>query len=249
VLVVTDVHLAQRAAPALLKTIEEPPGETVFILLADDLPPELGTVASRCVQVVFPPVPRGLIADWLVGLGVDPDRAAGVAEGSGGDVGRARLLVEDPGFADRLGLWRSIPARLTGSGSVVAQLTDALVAATESALEPLRRQHAEQMAELLAEAETLGERTVPGRKEILERQHREERRWRSHELRVGFGVLARAYRDRMSAALATGGRPAVVGACEQAVGLIGRSAASLDHNPNETLLLEALLVRLGRIGE
>ncbi len=190
VLVVADVHLAQRAAPALLKTVEEPPGETVFVLLAEDVPPELGTVASRCAQIVFPPVSRAVLADWLVGRGVEPGRAAAVAEGSGGDVGRARLLAEDDDYGDRLELWRSIPGRLTGSGSMVAQLTDALLGATESALEPLRRQHAEQMAELTAEAESLGERTVPGRKEITDRQHRAERRWRTHELRVGLGVLS-----------------------------------------------------------
>ena len=51
-------HLGARAAPALLKTLEEPPGDTVFVLLADDVPPELATVASRCVQIAFPPVPR-----------------------------------------------------------------------------------------------------------------------------------------------------------------------------------------------
>ena len=55
VLVVHDVHLAIRAAPALLKTVEEPPGATVFVLLADDMPPELATVASRCVEVALPP--------------------------------------------------------------------------------------------------------------------------------------------------------------------------------------------------
>ncbi len=50
VLVVGDVHLAIRSAPALLKTLEEPPPSTVFVLIADDVPPELVTVASRCVD-------------------------------------------------------------------------------------------------------------------------------------------------------------------------------------------------------
>lgn len=248
VLVVEDVHLAQRAAPALLKTIEEPPGPTVFVLLAEEIPPELGTVASRCAVVRFPPVPRGVMVEWLVASGVDPDLAAAVAEGSGGDVDRARLLVDDTGYAARLELWRSLPARITGSGSVVAELADAVLAAAESALEPLRSRHAEQLAALQAEAESLGERAVPGRKEVVDRQHREERRWRTHELRVGLGVLARAYRDRMAAAVA-GDHPAAVPGYQRAIELIGDATASLEHNPNETLLLQALLVRLGSIGD
>ena len=57
VIVVLDVHLAALRAPALLKTLEEPPGDTVFLLLADQIVPELVTVASRCALVPFPPVP------------------------------------------------------------------------------------------------------------------------------------------------------------------------------------------------
>src|SRR5262249_34523173 len=56
VLVLVDTHLTERSAPALLKTVEEPPPTTVFVLLAEDVPPELATVASRCVEVTFPPV-------------------------------------------------------------------------------------------------------------------------------------------------------------------------------------------------
>ncbi len=56
VIVILDVHLAALRAPALLKTLEEPPGDTVFILLADQIVPELVTMASRCAVVPFPPV-------------------------------------------------------------------------------------------------------------------------------------------------------------------------------------------------
>ena len=39
VIVVPDMHLVQDRAPVLLKTLEEPPGETVFVLLADEMIP------------------------------------------------------------------------------------------------------------------------------------------------------------------------------------------------------------------
>ena len=74
VVVVLDVHLAALRAPALLKTLEEPPGETVFVLLADEVTPDLATIASRCVEIPFPPVPRADLVRWLTGRGVHPDR-------------------------------------------------------------------------------------------------------------------------------------------------------------------------------
>jgi DNA polymerase-3 subunit delta' len=262
VLVMADVHLADRAAPALLKTLEEPPATTVFVLLADDVPPGLATVASRCAEILFPPVPSRDIAAWLVGRGVDPAHAQLVAEGAGGDVERARLLVEDPGFADRLALWRSVPSRLDGRGAVVGALARELLAATDGALAPLRHEHEAELAALEQDAKAMGERGVPGRKDVVERQHREERRWRTDELRTGLGVLARAYRDRLAAAVAPEpasaevdgdhapdrrtslARPDEARACETAVALVTEAANGLRRNAQETLLLESLFVRL-----
>lgn len=248
VIVVHDVHLALRSAPALLKTVEEPPASTVFVLLADGLPPELATVASRCVTVPFPPVPRAAVEEWLVGRGTASDLAAAIAEGAAGDVDRARLLAEDHQFAERLALWRSVPATLDGHGATAASLARALLAAVDSGLEPLRADHAAEIERLTEESEALGERGIPGRREVTDRQHREERRWRTDELRAGLGVLARAYRDRLTERVDAGARRAEEGrAYGQAVDLITSVTASLEHNPNETLLLEALLVRLGAL--
>jgi DNA polymerase III subunit delta' len=242
VLVVGDVHLALRSAPALLKTVEEPPPATFFVLLAEDIPNELVTVASRCVEVVFPPVPSAAVAEWLRASGVPAEQAAIVAAGAGGDLDRARLLVHDSGYAARLELWRSIPARLNGDGSVAGGLARALLESIDGALGPLREQHAASLEELSEQAESLGERAVPGRKDVVDRQHREERRFRTDELRAGLGILARAYRDRLGTGESLDAP--VLAQCGRAVALITDAAASLEHNPNETLLLESLLVRL-----
>jgi DNA polymerase-3 subunit delta' len=246
VLVVGDIHLAIRSAPALLKTVEEPPPATVFVLLSDTIPPELVTIASRCVEVRFPPIASGVIQRWLADRGVDADRAAVVAEGAGGDLDRARLLAEDDGFLARHDLWRSVPTQLTGEGAVAARMAKELLAAAEVAADPLRNQHAQELAGLEAEAASLGEKTVPGRREIVDRQHREERRWRTDEIRAGLGVLARAYRDRLVHALAAGEiDQAEVQRCQRASSAITAAALSLERNPNESLMLESLLVSLG----
>lgn len=258
VVVIADVHLAVRSAPALLKTVEEPPTSTVFVLLADDVPPELVTVASRCAEIVFPPVPASDIAAWLQARGTDPDRARLVAEGAGGDLERARLLAEDPAFAGRLALWRSIPSRLDGHGAVAGALAREVLAATESALAPLKAEHAAELRALEEQAEAMGERGVPGRRDVSDRQHREERRWRTDELRTGLGVLARAYRDHLADALPAdddgrsgpraADRPDEARGYADAIALVGETAAALRRNAQETLLLEALFVRLGRLG-
>ena len=247
VLVVADVHLATRSAPALLKTVEEPPPPTVFVLLADDLPPELATVASRCVEVPFPPVPAAAVAAWLVGRGTPPDRAAMVADGAGRDLNRAPLPAEDPDFAERAALWRSVPSRLDGHGATAGALARQLLAAVDTALAPLAARHATELEALAAQAESLGERGIPGRREVVDRQHREERRWRADELRSGLGMLAGGYRERRADSLPTGA-PDEAGGYAEAVDLVTAAAASLTRNPNETLLLEALFVRLGRLG-
>ena len=258
VVVVTDVHLALLSAPALLKTVEEPPASTVFVLLADDVPPELVTVASRCVEVPFPPVRSAAVAAWLGERGADPEQARLVAEGAGGDLDRARLLAEDPAYGERVALWRSVPDRLDGHGAVAGALARELLAAVDSALVPLRAEHAAQLQVMAADAEAFGDRAVPGRKEVTDRQHREERRWRTDELRSGLGVLARAYRDRLADSVAARAdersptdavaRPDEARGYETAVALVGDAAGALTRNPQETLLLEALFVRLGRLG-
>jgi DNA polymerase-3 subunit delta' len=51
VVVLHDFHrLTAEAAARLLKPIEEPPPSTTFLVLADFVPPELITIASRCAR-------------------------------------------------------------------------------------------------------------------------------------------------------------------------------------------------------
>ena len=61
VLVLVDFHLVLDRAPIVLKAIEEPPPSSVFIVLADEVVPELVTIASRCVRIDFGPVPPAAI--------------------------------------------------------------------------------------------------------------------------------------------------------------------------------------------
>jgi len=239
VLVLVDFHLVEDAAPALLKAIEEPPATTVYVILAEHLPPELVTIASRCARIDFNPVSSAVLAATLVADGMAPDMAAEVAAASGGRPDRARLLATDAGFAARREAWRDAPQRLDGTGATAAILAAELLAGVETVVEPLGARQAAELAELAERARLYGDRAGE-RKEVEARHKREERRLRTDELRFGLATLATAYRDR----LATPGDP---GPALAAVLAVTAANEALGRNPNVTLLLQSLLVRLGRL--
>lgn len=74
-----------QAANALLKTLEEPEGDAVFVLLAASREGVLPTIVSRARTVRFNPVPPGEVAEFLRERGVaEPDLAASLGRGSVG---------------------------------------------------------------------------------------------------------------------------------------------------------------------
>jgi DNA polymerase-3 subunit delta' len=224
VLILNDFHLVREAGPTLLKIVEEPPASTIFVILADALPPELVTIASRCVRIDFGGLVDDDVVTALVAEGVDPAVAAEVAPSAGGRLDRARRLASDDGFSARRDTWQSVPARLDGTGATVAivasQLTDLVAGAAQAGVQA---------------AEDGG---TGSKKEIAERQRRELRRLRMDELRLGLAALGGAYRE------ALGSGASDPGAYVRAVDAIQESAEALPRNPNESLLLQSLLLRL-----
>jgi hypothetical protein len=71
------------------------------------------------------------------------------------------------------------------------------------------------------------------------RHKRELRRHRADELRAGLLSLAAVYRDRLATGTARDPRAELA-----AIGRIQDSVEAIDRNPNEALLLQALLLRL-----
>jgi DNA polymerase-3 subunit delta' len=236
ILILHEFHLLTAdAAARLLKTVEEPPESTVFVVLADFVPPELVTISSRCVRIEFRAIPDDVLVARLVDEGSDPATAADVAAVAGGDLTRARILAADPALVERRQAFASVPQRLDGTGAVVMRLVNDLLAQIDKAAQPLGERHAIEVAELDARIERFGERGS-GRKLLEDRHKRELRRHRVDELRSGLGVLAAAYRDHLLAGESH--RPEVVGA---AVMRIYGAIEALERNPNEALLLQSLL--------
>jgi DNA polymerase-3 subunit delta' len=237
VLVLVDFHLVRQAGPALLKTIEEPSATTVFVVLADEIPSELVTIASRCVQVPFGPIPAADVVAALVADGVDEATARVAADAAGGDLRRARLLTTDPELGARAEAWRTVPDRLDGSGHRALTIADELLGLLDAAAGPVQAAQVAELERWREERETQGLPTsVP--KELADRHKRELRRARTDELRSGLRTLAGRYR----ADLLDGGDPARTARALEAV---TDTAAGLTFNPGEKLLLQSLLIRLG----
>ncbi len=237
VIVLDEFHLVSPvAASKLLKTIEEPPPGTFFMVLADEVTPDLVTIASRCVRVALESLSAEVVSDALVAEGVEPDRASAVAAYAEGDLERARLLATDPRLAIRLESWQSIPGRLDGKGSTVASLVGEVRANIDGAEAPLRKRQSAEIDALNERIERYGQRGS-GTRQLDERHRRERRRLRTDELRLGLTALARAYRDEM--AVSATPRPAL-----SAIAAVQRAAEALIRNPNEELLLVSLLLAL-----
>ncbi len=86
------------AQNAFLKTLEEPSGFSVFLLLAENLDAFLPTVLSRCVVLRTENVNAKSIYSLLLREGIDEDTASLASEYARGSVGEALSLARDEEF-------------------------------------------------------------------------------------------------------------------------------------------------------
>jgi len=100
VVVVDDAEtLTIPAQQALLKTLEEPTGFTVFVVLAAEPEALLDTIRSRCQELSLQLVSVPVIAEALVERDVERSNAADLASLSRGRPGWAFTAVDDPKVA------------------------------------------------------------------------------------------------------------------------------------------------------
>ena len=82
-------RMSVNAANSLLKTLEEPPGNALIILMTENAGLLLSTVRSRCQLIRFAPLSPEHILALLERIGMSPEAAALVAPMSGGSLQRA----------------------------------------------------------------------------------------------------------------------------------------------------------------
>lgn len=90
-----------QAQNALLKTLEEPPGYAVILLLTTNLEALLPTIRSRCVTLTMKPVSEQELQRYLMRRAQIPDYKAGVcAAFARGNVGRGLELAVSTEFEE-----------------------------------------------------------------------------------------------------------------------------------------------------
>jgi DNA polymerase III subunit delta' len=122
--------MTTEAQNAMLKTLEEPAGRTLIVLLTDQPDALLPTIRSRCQLVRFAPLPPKTVADELTRRGTataDATEAAGLSEGS---LGLALRWLED-GVIPRAADLRQRLDRLV-TGGAAGDLPDWLKSAAEA---------------------------------------------------------------------------------------------------------------------
>jgi DNA polymerase-3 subunit delta' len=231
---------------ALLKTLEEPPEFVHIVLLSSEPEALLETIASRCQPIDFAPLPLEAVEAQLEGAG-SPVEVAAAARLSGGDPGRARFLLSEPGLRLRtaaLGLGRA-PASFPWT-----DLLEAAEAAGEEAEDATRKA-------LEQEAEAGVKRSA---KDVGDEAKRAGRRRRTEVLDLGLELFASWFRDL--AVVGAGAeetafnrdrleelREAALdpGRGRRAVELVEDTRRRLDLNVSEELALEALAFRLAAV--
>ncbi|MBA2738923.1 MAG: DNA polymerase III subunit delta' [Nocardioidaceae bacterium] len=180
VILVQDAdRLTDQAANAMLKSIEEPPGRTLWLLCAPTSDDVMPTIRSRCRQVTLRTPPTPAVAAALEAGGVAPALAAFAARASQGHVGRARALARDEAVRNRRREVLGLPQRLRDPGDCVRAAHNVHEAAKEES-ESIAAALEQRELQLHAEAWGTGTRGVRARGENgalaeLKRSHKSRR--------------------------------------------------------------------------
>lgn len=90
--------MTAQSANALLKTLEEPPGEVVFLLVAANRRALLDTIVSRTAVISFQPIRTAEIEQYLQARAAKPSQAQTIARLAQGSVVKALQYIEEDGL-------------------------------------------------------------------------------------------------------------------------------------------------------
>lgn len=250
-------RLNPAAADVLLKVLEEPPAETVILLLSarpDELPE---TVLSRCHVVTFLPLSERFVVTTLTGEGADAGRAALAARLAGGNLGRARRLATDPDGLSFREVARDA-VDLAGRGPAGSlEAAELVLAAAERYKKDLAERLRDELAPFLDDRGRPEDAYRGAIRRMEERHKRQVRRAeRDYVDRVLLAVSA-LLRDGVVVAVGGGSEllmnpdlaPAAASPAAATAGLSAaeeaRAALAEDVNLNARLVLEQAFLRLG----
>jgi DNA polymerase III subunit delta' len=260
--VVAADRMNEAAQNAFLKILEEPPPSVVWVLDVADESAVLDTILSRCRRLDVVPWGPDPLAALAGRLGIPEDRAEAAARAALGSPERLRDLA-DPAMAeartDHLGLLDQLA--VGGPGRVVP-LARSLTTWARSRVEPLKRVHAQEFADLEdAYGVEDGRGWPPGVKRRLEQRYaRLERAEMRRCLDVLLDTLASQLRDLLVvhgggdtsavvnvdhlAELQRDARRLPAAGAVEGLRAIARCREALDRNGAPELQLERLLLAL-----
>ncbi len=113
-----------KAANRVLKTLEEPPADTHFVLLSARPSQVLTTIRSRCQVVRFGLLDDGDVVAALEGLGVDSAAARDAVALADGSIGKALIMLDPEAMEHRRGLMTAILTALKQGGRDAGHVGD-----------------------------------------------------------------------------------------------------------------------------
>jgi len=197
VLVEDADRMGDRAANVLLKSIEEPPARTVWLLCAPSPDDVLVTIRSRCraLRLRVPPVQA--VADLLVRRdGVDPPMAAFAARAAQSHIGLARWLARDEGARNRRREVLRIAFELRGVTDAINRAGDLVDVAAEESVAALAERDGAERSALLHSLGADGVATPPPA--VRGQLNQLEKDQKSRATRFKRDVVDRALQDLVS---------------------------------------------------
>nr|WP_222436996.1 DNA polymerase III subunit delta' [Quadrisphaera sp. RL12-1S] len=210
VLVEDADRFTEHSANTLLKSIEEPPPRTVWLLCAPSPEDMVTTIQSRCRPVrLRVPSPDDVAALLVRRDGIDPTMAAYAARAAQSHVGLARRLARDEGARLRRRQVLQLAFEVTGVGEAVVRAGELVDVASEEAAAATAERDAAERAELLRAlgAEAAGSLPPALRsqvKSLEDDQKKRATRARRDVLDRALVDLASLYRDVLVVQLGAG---------------------------------------------
>ncbi len=142
-------RLTEQAADALLKSLEEPPPRTIWMLCAPSADDLIVTIRSRTRQVNLRTPPDAAVAQLLVDRDqIPPAMAAHAARAAQGHIGRARALARSEQARIARHQVLKIPGSLASVGACLAAAEAVVAVASAEAEEATAALDARELAEL-----------------------------------------------------------------------------------------------------
>jgi len=251
-----------QAANALLKTLEEPEGETVFMLLATSREGVLPTILSRAQALRFNPVPTSIVTAFLRERGAaGPELAAELGRGS---VGLSLRYAEDPEFGGLREAVFNAGFAFSEDFEGRHEAVRGIVGRAEAVGEAREREFIEALSESEVTADNPGTGATPPPKRdrrARDAAKRASRAARDGAVREALELLALLYRD--AAVIESGAEELVAntdkvgeiqGYVEEYTGadwaraalVLGEARAALAYNVSPEAILEVTLSRIRR---